>query len=69
MYKVEQICRIKSEGRDLYSVNTRSMVYKKHREIETRLHISMRFLFSYNKIPQKGLVVSYKGVSYKPYCV
>ena len=44
------------------------MVYKKHREIETSPCSTMCFLFSYSKIGQKWLVVSYKGVSYKPYC-
>ena len=45
------------------------MVYKKHRETETRPSFIMCFLFSFSNIEQKLLVFSYKGVSYKLYCV
>ena len=39
--------------------------YKKHRGIETRPHFIMRFLFSFSKISQKCLVVSYNGLCVK----
>ena len=69
----EKLPRKKSSGNQhhvrITTHPTRSMVYKKHREIETSPSLTMSFLFSYSKIGQKWLVVSYKGVSYKPYCV
>ena len=37
---------------------TRSMVYKRHREIETRSYFRKRLLFSYSKISQKRQVAS-----------
>ena len=45
------------------------MVYKKHRDIETRPHLGKGFLSYYSNISQKRLVVSYKSVYYKPDCV
>ena len=45
---------------------TRNIIYyKKHREIETTPHFIMRFLFSFSKISQKCLVVSYNGLCVK----
>ena len=45
------------EGVIVYDTGTLSMLYKKHREVGTRLYFSMSYLFSQRKFQQKSFLV------------